>query len=248
MNRALRLGRFAGIDVHLHWTFALLIGWVGYVSWQRTGTVAGAVDGVVLVLGLFLCVLLHEYGHALTARRFGIGTRRITLLPIGGVALLESIPKRPVEEIAIAFAGPAVNIVIAVLLYAWLSAGLPPGAGFVPIMLQANLALAIFNLIPAFPMDGGRVLRALIWTRAPIARATWIAAWVGRVIAVGFAIYGVMGRNPIIVLIAAFVWFAAGAEARAVAERERRAALRRAERAAARAAAAGSLPPGSEIL
>ncbi|TPE53864.1 site-2 protease family protein [Amaricoccus solimangrovi] len=249
MKRALRLGRFAGIDVYAHWTFALLIGWVGWLSWQRTGSLAGVLGGVGLVLGLFLCVVLHEYGHALTARRFGIGTRRITLLPIGGLALLEAMPSRPREEILVALAGPAVNVAIACGVYAWLALGLPPGAGFAQTMLEANLVLAVFNLIPAFPMDGGRVLRALIWTRLPIARATWAAAWVGRAVAVGFAAYGLATGNPVIALIAAFVWFAGGAEARAVAERERRAALRRAEAdASARARAAGSLTPGSEII
>ena len=242
MKRALRLGRFAGIDVYLHWTFALLIAWVGWLSWQRSGTLGGAFDGVALVLGLVLCVTLHEYGHALTARRFGIGTRRITLLPIGGVALLDGMPERPRTEIAIALAGPAVNVAIVALTYAWLRLGLPDGGGIAQVILQANALLAVFNLIPAFPMDGGRVLRALLWIGLPIARATWIAAWVGRAIALGFAAYGVATRNPVILLIAAFVWFAGGAEARAVAARERR----RAETAAA-ARAPSPLTPGPEI-
>lgn len=222
MRRALRLGRYAGIDVFLHWSFALLILWVGAMSWRQAGNLVAVRDGILVVLGLFFCVLLHEYGHALTARRFGIGTRKITLLPIGGVALLAAMPARPVEEILIALAGPAVNIVIAALVTIWLSLGLPSGDGFLTVMREANLLLAGFNLLPAFPMDGGRVLRALIWFRTSVTRATWIAAWIGRVVAVGLGLYGVF-NNPILVLIAVFVWYAGGAEARAVAAREARA-------------------------
>lgn len=245
MKRALRLGRFAGIDVYIHWTFALLIGWAGWLAWQGGGAFIDIAVNVALVLGLFLCVTLHEYGHALTARRFGIGTRRITLLPIGGVALLEAMPDRPLREILIALAGPAVNIVIAALAFLWLRLGLPAGSGLVAFLLQANLVLALFNLIPAFPMDGGRVLRALIWFWAPIQRATWIAAWIGRLVALGIAFHGVTTQNPVLLLIAVFVWFAGGAEARAVALRERG---RIEKEAQARARAAGSLTPGGEIV
>lgn len=222
MKRALRLGRFAGIEVFLHWTFALLLGWVGWLTWRDSGSLVAVAYGIGLVLGLFFCVLLHEYGHALTARRFGIGTRRITLLPIGGVALLDGMPERPREEVAIALAGPLVNVVIAAFLALWLRLGGADGNGIVPVLLRANLLLAAFNMTPAFPMDGGRVLRALLWMWKPLPRATWIAALVGRVVAVGFAAYGVVTRNPVIVLIAIFVWYAGGAEARAVEARERR--------------------------
>lgn len=221
MRRALKLGRYAGIDVFLHWSFALLIAWVAYLSWRGTHSLRGVLDGTILVLGLFFCVLLHEYGHALTARRFGIGTRRITLLPIGGVALLEAMPARPRAEVVIALAGPLVNVAIAAVLLAWRRLGLPDGRGFVILMLDANLILAAFNLLPAFPMDGGRVVRATLWHWLSLPRATWIAAWIGRVVAVGLAIYGVL-HNPLLVLIAGFVWYAGGAEARAVAAREAR--------------------------
>jgi Zn-dependent protease len=227
MKRALKLGRYAGIDVFVHWTFALLIAWVGFLFWRGAHNLVAVGDGILVVLGLFLCVLLHEYGHALTARRFGIGTRRITLLPFGGVALLEAMPGRPREEILIAIAGPLVNIVIAAGVALWLGAGLPSGRGFAEVMLQANLLLAAFNLLPAFPMDGGRVLRAVLWCWQSLPRATWTAAWIGRAVAVGLAIYGAL-HNPILVLIAAFVWYAGGAEARAVAAREARRAAARA--------------------
>lgn len=227
MKRALRLGRYAGIDVFVHWSFALLILWVGVLSWRQTGSLVAVRDGIAVVLGLFFCVLLHEYGHALTARRFGIGTRRITLLPIGGVALLAAMPRRPGAEILIALAGPAVNLVIAALLTLWLSLGGPSIDGFLAVMRDANLLLAGFNLLPAFPMDGGRVLRALIWFRTSVSRATWVAAWIRRAVAVGLGIYGLF-NNPVLVLIAAFVWYAGGAEARAVAAREARAAAARA--------------------
>ena len=231
MRRALRLGRYGGIDVFLHWSFALLVAWVAYLSWRGTHSLTDVRDGILVVLGLFFCVLLHEYGHALTARRFGIGTRRITLLPIGGVALLEGMPERPREEILIALGGPAVNLVIAAGVSLWIVAGLPDGHGFAQTMLRANLLLAGFNLLPAFPMDGGRVLRSVFWFWQPLPRATWTAAWIGRAVAVGLALHGA-SHNPILVLIAVFVWYAGGAEARAVAARETRAARRPAAAAA----------------
>lgn len=216
MKWSARLGQVAGIDIRLHASFALICLWIAWLSWRRTGSVAGVLNGLALVLLLFLCVLLHEYGHALTARRFGIGTRHITLLPIGGVALLERIPDRPLQEVAIALAGPAVNIAIAAML--WLITPSTGGmlAGILQTLLGANLVLAAFNLLPAFPMDGGRVLRALLALRFGRVRATRLAALVGRAMAVGFAVLGLRG-NPVLILIAGFVWYAAGAESRAVA-------------------------------
>ena len=120
MKWSARLGRFAGIDVYLHASFLLLCGWIGYLAWERTGTLAGVLNGLALIVALFACVLLHEFGHALTARRFGIGTRHITLLPIGGIALLDRMPDDPRQEVLIAVAGPAVNLVIALGVYALL--------------------------------------------------------------------------------------------------------------------------------
>ena len=225
MKWSAKLGRFAGIDVYVHVTFLLLLGWVGWSAWTRTGSTAAVTASLTLVLLLFLCVLLHEYGHALTARRFGIGTRSITLLPIGGLALLESMPRDPRQEIVVALAGPAVNLAIAAVLYLLIRLADRPGALFaldpvagslLPTLFGANLMLALFNLLPAFPMDGGRVLRAVLALRMDRVRATRLAARIGQVLAVGLGILGLMG-NPILLLIAAFVWIGAGAEAGAVA-------------------------------
>jgi Zn-dependent protease/CBS domain-containing protein len=224
MRWSAKLGRFAGIDVYVHVTFLLLLGWIALIYWQETHTLSGVASGLALILMLFLCVVLHEYGHALTARRFGIGTRSITLLPIGGVALLESMPKDPRQEIVVALAGPAVNLAIAAVLYLLLLAGARPGAlfafdtsseGLLPGLFAANLLLAVFNMLPAFPMDGGRVLRALLAMRMDRVRATRVAARVGQALAVGLALLGLYG-NPMLILIAAFVWIGAGAEAGAV--------------------------------
>jgi Zn-dependent protease/CBS domain-containing protein len=218
-----KLGRFAGIDVYLHVTFLLLLVWVAWIYWAETGTVAGVLSGLMLILLLFACVVLHEYGHALTARRFGIGTKSITLLPIGGLALLESMPKDPWQEIIVALAGPAVNFAIAALLFLAIMLGSRPGAllaldpsvGILSTLLAANLMLALFNLLPAFPMDGGRVLRAALAMRMDRVRATRNAARVGQALAVGLGLLGLAG-NPLLILIAAFVWIGAGAEASTV--------------------------------
>lgn len=230
MRWSARLGRFAGIDVFLHASFPLVLAWIGYIAWQRTGTLLGVANGMALVILLFSCVLLHEFGHALAARRFGIPTRYITLLPIGGVALLEAIPENPWHEVVIALAGPAVNVCIAGLLFAGLltagDLGAETGAmfgqgGILATLIMANLVLAAFNLLPAFPMDGGRVLRALLALRLGRLRATRFAATIGRVFALGLGFFGLRG-DPVLVLIAVFIWYAGGAETRAVAARERR--------------------------
>jgi Zn-dependent protease len=219
-----RIGRFAGIDVYVHVTFLLLLLFFAWRSWQATGTLAGVLSGTLLILMLFLCVLLHEYGHALTARRFGIGTRHITLLPIGGLALLESMPKDPRQEILVALAGPAVNVAIAAVIFLVLTLAGGRGGllhlelgrgGILQTLLAANLMLALFNMLPAFPMDGGRVLRAFLALRMDRVRATRTAALIGQVLAVGLGILGLLG-NPFLVLIAVFVWIGAGSEAGAV--------------------------------
>ncbi len=223
MKWSAKLGRFAGIDVYVHVSFLLLLAWIAWLDWTRTGSLAGVISGLVLILLLFLCVVLHEYGHALTARRFGIGTRSITLLPIGGLALLDSMPKDPRQEIVVALAGPAVNLVIAAALWLLIAVAGRPGSlvsldlggGLLPTLLAANLMLAIFNLLPAFPMDGGRVLRAALALRMDRVRATRLAARVGQVLAIGLGILGLMG-NPFLVLIAVFVWIGAASEAGAV--------------------------------
>lgn len=224
MRWSAKLGRFAGIDVYVHATFFALLAYFSMVYWAETGTLAGVLAGLALIVMLFVCVLLHEFGHALTARRYGIATRYITLLPIGGIALLESMPREPRQEIVVALAGPAVNLAIAAAAWLVLKAAGSPGSllaaemgalDFLPSLLAANLALALFNLIPAFPMDGGRVLRALLAMRMDRVRATRVAATVGQTLAVGLGLLG-LWWNPILILIAAFVWIGAGAEASAM--------------------------------
>ena len=218
-----KLGRFAGIDVRVHATFLILLVWVALASYQRMGTLAGAVSGVVFILAVFGSVILHEYGHALTARRYGIQTREITLLPIGGVAQLERIPKEPRRELAVALAGPAVTVSIVIVLLAVLVAtGLPTSASVLlredaPLLsrlMWVNVWLLAFNAIPAFPMDGGRVLRAALATRMSHLRATRIAAEVGKGFALLFGIVGLFFLgDPFLVLIALFVWLGAAGEA-----------------------------------
>ncbi|MGP9789978.1 site-2 protease family protein [Roseinatronobacter sp. NSM] len=223
---SLKIGRFAGIDLFMHATFPLLFVWIGAVYWLQTGTPGGVLFGLSFIAVLFLCVVLHEYGHALTARRYGIGTRYITLLPIGGLATLERMPKDPRQEIVVALMGPAVNIVIAFVLFLILgiSGGGSMGedvemtapalmpANFLQSVLFANIFLAVFNMIPAFPMDGGRVLRAALCFRMERLRATQIAAGIGQALALGFGLLGLFG-NPILILIAVFIWIGAAAEA-----------------------------------
>ena len=221
MKWSWKIGTFSGIDVFIHATFLLIIGWVGLSYWQQTRTLAGTLEGILFTLLLFGCVVLHEYGHALTARRYGIKTSDITLYPIGGVARLERMPEKPIQEFWVALAGPAVNVIIAVLLYAWLivSGSLAPLAGlsmtggsFIERLLLINLSLVVFNLIPAFPMDGGRVLRSLLALRLEYTRATQIAATIGQGMALLFGFVGLF-TNPFLLFIAFFVWIGAAQEA-----------------------------------
>ena len=216
-----KLGTFAGIDVFVHATFLLLIGWIGYSHWLQYGTAAKVVEGILFILALFLCVVLHEYGHALTARRYGIKTRDITLYPIGGVARLERLPDKPIEELWVALMGPAVNVVIAALLfvYLYLTRGLVPmtdltvaSGSFLARLMAVNVSLVLFNLIPAFPMDGGRVLRALLAMRMDYVRATQIAANIGQGLAFLLGLFGLF-NNPFLLFIAFFVWIGASQEA-----------------------------------
>ncbi|HQV95125.1 MAG TPA: site-2 protease family protein [Anaerolineales bacterium] len=216
-----KLGRFLGIDVYVHATFLILIGWVGYSYWLEHGTIAEVVNGILFILALFLCVVLHEYGHALTARKYGIKTRDITLYPIGGVARLERMPDKPIEELWVALMGPAVNVVIAAGLFAVLAAtgnlvpltGLSIASGsFLMRLMIVNISLVLFNLIPAFPMDGGRVLRALLAMRMDHVRATQVAASIGQGIAFLFGFIGLFS-NPFLLFIAFFVYIGASQEA-----------------------------------
>lgn len=224
MKWSWNIGRIAGIDLKIHLTFFFLILWVGFSTLNAGGTMAAMLGDIVFILALFLCVVLHEFGHALMAKRFGITTQDITLLPIGGVARLEKMPEDPKEEFLVAAAGPVVNLVIGGVIFAgFLLAGYftqPLNLtaildNFWLRLLTTNLILVAFNLIPAFPMDGGRVLRALLASRMDHVKATRIAANVGR----GFAVLmGLAGFfiNPWLVLTAIFVWSGADAEARSV--------------------------------
>lgn len=221
MKESWGLGRIAGIGIRLHVTFPLLLVWVALVHVQRGSTWAAFGADAVLALVVFAIVVLHELGHALMARRFGIGTRDITLLPIGGVARLERMPERPAQELAVALAGPAVNVVLAGVLAA-LRWGLPDGVaaaggwgglgGFLTRLVWINAGMAAFNLLPAFPMDGGRVLRALLALRLDYVAATSIAARIGQGLALVAGVAGLF-TNPFLVLIAVFVWMGAGEEA-----------------------------------
>jgi Zn-dependent protease/CBS domain-containing protein len=220
MKWSWKLGTLAGIPVYVHATFTLLLGWVGLVNWLSGRTLSAAVEGIVFVAAIFGCVVLHELGHALAARRYGILTRDITLLPIGGVARLERMPDKPMQEFWVALAGPAVNVVIAAGLFLWLkvTSGFEPlsalsvaEGSFIERLMVVNVFLVAFNMIPAFPMDGGRVLRSLLATRLQYARATQIAAMFGQ----GFAfIFGFVGlfTNPFLIFIAFFVWIGAAQE------------------------------------
>jgi Zn-dependent protease len=221
MKWSLKVGRFAGIDVYIHITFILLVSWVALLHWRQGQSVAAALAGVAFILTVFLCVVLHEFGHALTARRYGIQTRDIILLPIGGVARLERLPTQPLQELWVALAGPAVNVVIAVCLFLWLkiTASFEPiqmltftTGPFLERIMAVNLFLVVFNMIPAFPMDGGRVLRAVLATRKEYSRATQIAASIGQGIAIMFGFIGLF-YNPLLLFIAFFVWIGAAQEA-----------------------------------
>ena len=220
MRWSFTIGRIAGIRVELHVTFLLFVGIIAVQNGLLQGRLDAALNAVAMMLMAFGCVLLHELGHALTARRFGIRTLDIVLLPIGGVARLERMPSRPQDEIVVAIAGPAVNLVILLVLLAVRAVPWPPrpeemSGHALPFLFFVNLAMLTFNLIPAFPMDGGRVLRAALALRLPFVRATQIAAAVGQAIALLLGLAGLIARAPILALIAVFVFFAA-AEERAI--------------------------------
>lgn len=221
MRWTIPIGTLFGIRVELHVTFLLFVGWIAVAQGLFTGNVQAALHAVTLLLLVFTCVLLHELGHALTARRYGIVTRDIILLPIGGVARLQKMPDKPQQEIAVALAGPAVNLVIAAALFGILTLLGQPIAlqsltgGLLGVLLVINVWMLLFNLIPAFPMDGGRVLRAALAFRLPYARATRIAAGIGQGIALLFGLFGLWQNLPGLIFIALFVFLAA-AEERAV--------------------------------
>lgn len=242
MNASLRIAKIFGIPVQVHWTFALLLVWIIYTGYKEGMGMTDTFFLGLFVLALFLCVILHEFGHALTARQYGVGTHDITISPIGGIARLDRMPEKPFQEFMVAVAGPLVNVAIAAVLSGFyvVKSGvgqeeiqnliygvLVRDSNFFPEatsafdffmlgMIALNSILAVFNMLPAFPMDGGRVLRALLTIRFGRSLATRVATIVGQVIAVGLAIYGISNGSVITVLIGAFVFYAAAAENRSV--------------------------------
>ena len=223
MRSSLKIASISGIEVRIHITFLLFLAWIWFSYYEIAGA-SGATQGVLFILALFACVLLHEFGHAFAARAFGIQTPDITLLPIGGVARLSRIPDEPWQELAVAVAGPLVNVVIAAALIFVVHEAAPfdqlesienPRIELLAKLASVNIVLVLFNLIPAFPMDGGRVLRAILAMAMPYSRATWIAARIGQVLAICLAAYSYFGpiKNPILIFIAFFIFIGAQQEA-----------------------------------
>jgi Zn-dependent protease/CBS domain-containing protein len=215
-----KLATIAGIGVHVHASFLLLLALVAFWGLATGRGLAATAQGMVLLLAIFTAVVLHEFGHALTARRFGVRTHDITLLPIGGVARLEKLPERPVPRLLVALSGPAVNVAIALLLFGLARLLDTPlrfadpfdaSGSLLARLMWVNVSLAAFNLLPAFPMDGGRILQALLSMRMTPERATQVAARVGQGAALAFGLAGLFG-SPMLLLIAVFVWFGARAE------------------------------------
>jgi len=223
--------------VLVHWSFLLLPAYVAVTGFMDGTTVTEVLIEVGLVLIVFACVVLHEFGHALTAQRFGVGTRDITLLPIGGIASLERMPEDPKQEFWITVAGPLVNLVIAGIAFLLIALSglslvmtdldmdLSAGHTVLAFLFMSNLGLFLFNLIPAFPMDGGRILRSVLSMWLARDKATRIATTVGRILAVGFVAYGLFNSAPFLAIIGVFIFMSAGAEARQVAARSKLQAL-----------------------
>ncbi len=223
MSWSINIGSIAGTAIRIHITFLLFLVWI-FVAGLATGGVNDALSSLVFMVLLFACVLAHEFGHIFTARAFGVATPDVTLLPIGGVARLERIPEKPSEEFLVAIAGPLVNVAIAIVLIAVAPTHLnvahfaameSPKVSMIDRLAEVNLFLAVFNMIPAFPMDGGRVLRALLAIRLGHVRATEIAATIGQWAAFGFGFLGLF-YNPLLIFIAIFVYLAAASESQMV--------------------------------
>jgi Zn-dependent protease len=226
MGRSFTLGQYAGIPVKVHWTFGLLFLFMIYVGVERHQSISELVFFLLTFLTLFFCVVLHEYGHALTAKQFNVNTRDIIISPIGGVARLERLPVKPKEELLVAIAGPMVNVVIAILCFV----GIASFAGmdyfiindrsgqidsipkFVVAIFFINVVLFFFNLIPAFPMDGGRILRALLSMKLGKTKSTKIASLIGKMFAVAFMCYGLYISHYVLVIIGGFIYFMANTE------------------------------------
>lgn len=218
------IGAIGGVPIRIHATLILLLGWIAFAYWRGGLGPSATLGGVLLVVIVFAIIVIHELGHALMARRFGVHTRGILLLPIGGIASLERLPDRPAQELAIAVVGPAINVVLAGLLWGGIALAGGDlavrstdsfGMSLVIRLFWINIILAGFNMLPAFPLDGGRALRALLALRLPRATATTIASTLGKILAAAFAIIGLL-YNPWLILIAMVVWFGARQEAELV--------------------------------
>ncbi len=234
MGRSLKLFSVRGIDVRLHFTFPLILFWGAFQFGMVGGSLSSALFGVIAVSLLFVLVTLHEFGHSFAALYYGVPVKQIVLSPIGGVAQLQHIPDNPVQEFVISIAGPAVNFAIAVLMALFIpvlglgasdfmmalsgTAGLTITAVFAYVFAY-NIFLALFNLIPAFPLDGGRVFRSLLAMKLDYGQATNIAAAVGKAIAVMMGLYGLFNGGIFMVFIAMFIFTAAGQEAKMVKHR-----------------------------
>lgn len=242
MGNSLKIARIWGVDIQIHWSFILILFCGAFLFGRNASNLAvGAIYGVVVILLLFVCVVLHEFGHAIMAKFFGVNVPHITLLPIGGVAQLERMPRKPMQEFLIAIAGPAVNFALAAVLlpaallvvsmsmrtgtmWALISALMRTAqsmsvGGLLLTLAGTNLLLGIFNLLPAFPMDGGRILRALLALRLQYVPATRIAVLIGRGMAILFAIWGISGGGIFLLLVAFFVYVGGRGELEAVQSR-----------------------------
>ncbi|MBQ0734749.1 site-2 protease family protein [Aquimarina celericrescens] len=226
MKGVLNLGKLFNVNIEIHWTFIFILAWVIFLELKSGGTIENALMSTVFILLLFVCVVCHEFGHILTARKFGVTTKKITLLPIGGVASMETIPENPKEELLISLAGPAVNILIALGLSLFINISIfldqnptqieetlshVTPQNLLIYLFSANIALAIFNFIPAFPMDGGRVLRAILAMKMDRVTATNIASGIGQFVALIFVFVGIL-YNPFLIVIALFIFFGAYGE------------------------------------
>src|SRR3712207_5190084 len=239
MGGSFKIGRVAGIDLKVHWTFFLLLAYFAFAGYQGSGSVTNALVTALVIVALFVCVVLHEYGHSLVAQRLGIEIQDITVLPIGGVARLKSLPTRPWDEVKISVAGPLVNVVLAPIFFgvgllfgavprvpADLFTGIGSVGQFFFYLGYLNVVLAVFNLLPAFPLDGGRILRALLATRLGALRATDISSAVGQLFAVAFFIIGLITGDLLLALVAVFIYFGATGEAQMVRQQENTRGLR----------------------